>query len=81
MKEGSEGKIYFLSGGVGVTERDFIIKAGKTYPLKLMFSNKKGEYLSDILVKVYDKNNKVVLTTTSDGTWFFDQPCKRCLSY
>ena len=71
LRKGVEGNISFLSGGIGQNERDFLLEKGKIYPLKLMFSNKKGEYLSNVLVKVYDKNNKMVLSTNSEGPWFF----------
>lgn len=71
LKKGSEGRIAFLSGGVGQPEREILKERGKAYPLKLIFSNKKGEYLSDVVVKVFDRHGKVVLTTTSNGPWIF----------
>jgi hypothetical protein len=74
FEKGSEGKIAFLSGGVGQPERDILQKRGKAYALKLMFSNKKGEYVSDVIVKVFDQDGKVILTTTSNGPWLFINP-------
>lgn len=71
LKKGTEGKFSFLSGGVGQNERDFLIEKGKAYPLKLIFSNKKGEYLSNIEVKIFEMSNKLVLAATSEGPWFF----------
>jgi hypothetical protein len=44
---------------------------GRDYSLKLIFSNKKGEYLSDVIVKILDWNGKTILTTVSNGPWLF----------
>ena len=44
---------------------------GKDYPLKLIFSDEKGEYLSDVKVKMYDDKGKPILETVSDGPWVF----------
>ena len=71
LKKGRDGSISFLSGGVGLREREILDEMGKNYPLKLIFSNKKGEYLSDVIVKILDENNKTILTTVSNGPWLF----------
>jgi hypothetical protein len=71
FKKGREGSIAFLSGGVGQQERETLKEMGKEYTLKLMFLNKKGEYLSDVIVKVGDQNDKTILTTVSNGPWLF----------
>lgn len=44
---------------------------GRDYSLKLIFSNKRGEYLSDVIVKILDWNEKTILTTVSNGPWLF----------
>ncbi len=71
LKKGSESGIAFLSGGIGLTEREILKEMGKEYSLKLMFSNKKGEYLSDVIVKIFDQRGKAILTTGSNGPWLF----------
>jgi len=71
FKKGREGSITFLSGGIGQQERETLKEMGKEYTLKLIFSNKNGEYLSDVAVKVWDQNNKTILTAVSDGPWLF----------
>ncbi len=71
IKKGSEGGISFLSGGVGVSEREILKEMGRPYPLKLVFSNKKGEYLSNVNVEVFDSMNKNILTIISNGPWLF----------
>jgi hypothetical protein len=71
FEKGRAGDISFLSGGVGKQEREILKEIGGKYPLKLIFSNKKGEYLSDVIVKVLDQNDKTILTTVSNGPWVF----------
>lgn len=71
FEKGRKGDISFLSGGVGKQEREIIKEIGKAYPLKLIFSNKKGEYLSDVSLKVFDQKGKTILTTVSNGPWLF----------
>lgn len=44
---------------------------GRGYSLKLIFSNQKGEYLSDVLVKILDQDENPILTTVSNGPWLF----------
>ncbi len=71
FKKGREGGIAFLSGGVGQREREILKEMGKAYSLKLIFSNKKGEYLSDVIVMVFDQKRSPILTTVSNGPWLF----------
>jgi hypothetical protein len=71
LTKGSEKGIAFISGGVGLEEREILKEMGKEYSLKLMFSDKKGEYLSNIIVKIFDPKGKSILTTVSNGPWLF----------
>jgi len=71
VKRGSDRGISFLSGGVGLREREILKEMGKDYSLKMIFSNKKGEYLSDVVVKILDQDEKTILTTVSNGPWLF----------
>lgn len=71
LKRGSEGGIAFLSGGIGKQERGVLQEMEKEYPLKLVFSNRKGEYLSDVIVKVFGQKGDRILTTVSNGPWLF----------
>lgn len=68
---GREGDISFLSSGVGKQEREILKEIGKEYLLKLIFSNKKDKYLSNVIVKVFDQKDKTILTTVSNGPWLF----------
>lgn len=71
LKRGRSEGISFLSGGVGVREREILNEMGKGYSLKMVFSNKRGEYLSNIVVRVLDQEEKVILMTVSNGPWLF----------
>ena len=71
LQKRREKNITFLSGGVSERERENLQEMGKKYSLKLMFSKKKGEYLSDVTVKILDQMDKTILTTVSNGPWFF----------
>ena len=63
--------IPYVSGGVGVDEREAFAAMGKDYSLKLMFAIKGGEYLSDVKVEISDSIGKKVLEAVADGPWFF----------
>lgn len=54
IKKGGHSNVTFLSGGVGSDERELLAKMGKNYPLKLIFSNRKGEFLSNVMVRVLE---------------------------
>ena len=71
FKKNSERGIAFISGGVSQTEREILKERGKGYTLKLIFSSKKGEYLSNVIVKVLDQKNQTILLTVSNGPWLF----------
>lgn len=71
LKRGKINGISFLSGGVGIHERRTLNEIGKNYSLKIVFSNKKGEFLSGIMVRVLDQEDKLILTTVSNGPWLF----------
>jgi hypothetical protein len=71
FKENRERGIAFISGGVSQTEREILKERGKGYTLKLIFSSKKGEYFSNVIVKVFDQKNRNILLTVSNGPWIF----------
>jgi hypothetical protein len=63
--------IPYVSGGVGVDEREAFAAMSKDYSLKLIFAIKSGEYLSDVKVEISDSIGKKVLEAVADGPWFF----------
>lgn len=71
LKRESQGGIAFLSGGVGQHEREVLKEMGRDYSLKLIFSNRKGEYLSNVMVTVFNQKDEKILSTVSFGPWLF----------
>ena len=70
-----EGKtsngIPYLSGGVGLDERETLQAMGTANNLKLIFALKRGNYLSDVNVRITDAAGHKVLAVISQGPWFF----------
>lgn len=70
-----EQKVYqgipYVSGGVGLEEREQFAAIGKNYNLKLVFAFKSGAYLSDVKVDISDSIGKKVLSAIAEGPWFF----------
>ena len=63
--------IPYMSGGIGIDEREAFAAMGKDYSLKLMFALKSREYLSDVKVEISDRIGKKVLNAVAEGPWFF----------
>jgi hypothetical protein len=61
----------YMSGGVGLEERNEMIKHLKNYDLKLSFADRTGEYLSGVKVMINDEHGKEIVNTTSNGPWFY----------
>jgi hypothetical protein len=71
IKEETYQGISFISGGIGLEEREALASMYKQYNLKLMFAAKGGEYLADIKVDILDSRGKKVLVAVANGPWFF----------
>ncbi|HSB06566.1 MAG TPA: carboxypeptidase-like regulatory domain-containing protein [Thermodesulfobacteriota bacterium] len=63
--------ITFLSGGVSEPERKNLEEMGRNYSLKVIFSNESGEYPSEVTVTIFGQEGESILTTVSNGPWFF----------
>lgn len=63
--------ITYLSGGIGIDERETLRRMGQDYDLKLGFAEKAGNYLSDVEVTIKDAGSTTVLEAVSQGPWFF----------
>ncbi len=63
--------ITFLSGGVSEPERKSLEEIGRKYSLKVIFSSEREEYPSRVAVRISGRNGKTILTTVSNGPWFF----------
>ena len=63
--------IPYVSGGIGLDEREALRAMAKDYNLKLVFAIKEGNYLADIGVLIKNAQGKTVLEAVSDGPWFY----------
>jgi len=74
--------ISYMSGGIGLDEREFLMKTARTYRLKLMFAVKGGSYLADVKVNIKDSSGKTIFKAVSEGPWFYAdlQPGKYIIS-
>lgn len=67
-----QGKVTFVSGGVGAGNRNAMRQVENRYNLHLMFAvQRSGDYLANIGVKLADTQGKTVLHATSNGPFFF----------
>jgi hypothetical protein len=64
-------EIPYVSGGIGVEERETVEAIGKEHNLKLTFALQNGNYLGDVNVVVKDNKGSPVLEAVSDGPLFF----------
>lgn len=69
----SYGGVHYISGGIGLDEREELEMMGRNYNLKLVFAVQQGNYLSDIKVVVTGSGGNIVLEAISDGPWFYVQ--------
>jgi hypothetical protein len=65
------GNIPYISGGVGLDEREALSQMARDYDLKLSFALTGGNYLGDVAVEVRDTGGRMVLEAVSEGPWFF----------
>src|SRR5262245_50839975 len=63
--------IPYLSGGIGLDEREALHSMAQEYNLHLSFALREGNYLSDVAVLITDDRGRRVLATVSQGPWFF----------
>jgi hypothetical protein len=70
MAKDYEG-ISYVSGGIGLDEREAMQTMAQDYNLKIVFALRQGNYLADIAVQIKDAAGKIVLDAVSDGPWFY----------
>jgi hypothetical protein len=75
VSDGPEGGTYagipYLSGGIGLDERETLRSVGKEYNLHLSFALTEGNYLSDVEVLITDAKGRTAVEAISHGPWFF----------
>ncbi|HAA03266.1 MAG TPA: hypothetical protein DCZ69_04785 [Syntrophobacteraceae bacterium] len=65
------GNVPYVSGGIGLDEREALTQFAAGYDLKLMFAVAAGNYLADVRVEILDAAGRMVLQAVSEGPWFF----------
>ena len=68
-KHRTDRGVEFISGGVGISERNVMEGLEKDYNLKLIFAKINGKYLSCIKVLIQDPSGDILLETTTEGPW------------
>lgn len=61
----------YMSGGISVEEREHMAMDGADYNLKLVFTNRRGDYLDGVNVLIKDEKGKEVVSITTSGPWFY----------
>ena len=64
------GGIVYITGGIGVTEREQLKALEKEFNLKLMFTLIEGNYISDVGIVVKDAAGKVLVAEQANGPIF-----------
>lgn len=65
--------ISFIGGGVGVVERKALEQWAKGYSLRIEMARKSGEYIGDMMVRVFDANGSKLIEARSDGPLMYIQ--------
>jgi hypothetical protein len=61
----------YMTGGIGLEEREIMQRWGTDYNLKLTFAELSGDYLSDVRIAMQDQNGKNVINMTTNGPWLY----------
>jgi hypothetical protein len=67
----SQAGVPFMSGGIGVEERNQMRQAAKAYNLGLSFAGKSRGYLTNVSVVITDDKGQQVLSAANTGPWFY----------
>ena len=63
--------IPYVSGGIGLDEREALSATASEYNMKIVFALKEGNYLADASVLIKNALGRTVLDAVSDGPWFY----------
>jgi len=61
----------YMSGGIGLEEREIMESWGADYNVKLAFAELSGNYVSDVKVVMEDQNGKDIISATTNGPWLY----------
>ena len=68
----TEAGITYVSGGIGLEERQALNEVTGDYNLKLVFAEKgSGAYVADVKLWIMNMKGQKILEAVSDGPWFF----------
>ncbi|MGH7830518.1 MAG: hypothetical protein ACREP8_10110 [Candidatus Binatia bacterium] len=73
LREATDQGFRYMSGGVGLEEREVMESWGANYNLKLTFAGLSGHYLSDVRIVIQDSNGKEIISTVTNGPWLYVQ--------
>ena len=59
--------VMYVSGGIGTEAVELLNSMQKDFNLKMVFTDKAGEYLSDVKVTIIDSGGRVLLDAVTDG--------------
>ena len=59
----------FVTGGIGIGERDRLEAIANDFSLKARFAMQAGNYLADVKVTIEDAQGNKVIETMADGPW------------
>ena len=71
LDTGPYAVVPYLSGGIGLDERETLRSLGREYNLHLNFALAQGNYVSDVEVQISDAAGRTVVEAISQGPWFF----------
>lgn len=71
VEEATDEGIHYLSGGVGVEERENLRALAEKYNTKLVFALREGNYLALVDVVIADASGNPIVQTTTQGPWLF----------
>ncbi len=68
---GKTDGVEYMTGGVGIDERQQMEETAKGYNVKAIFATTSGSYLSNITITITKTSGEKVLEAKSNGPWFF----------
>ena len=69
MKNG----LSYISGGVGIQQRNAIDQLEDSFGLKLVFADHDGRYIADVAVDILDRNGQQVFSLNDAGPWLLTE--------
>jgi hypothetical protein len=72
VKDKTEQGFQYMTGGIGIGEREMMQNWAENYNLKLSFAEKSGVYLADVNVLI-EKDGREMVRAITNGPWFYIQ--------